>query len=72
MLNIKSTSSCFIGGTMFICDYKLIVDFFSIELLNKLYNMMPNGYVRDHTYAHDMERVFGFIIEENGFSIKGV
>jgi len=71
-LNIKKSSGSFIGGTMFICDYKIIVDFFTIELLDELYNMMPNGYIRDHTFAHDMERAFGFIIEEKGFSIKGV
>lgn len=72
ILNIKKETSSFIGGTMFICDYKLIFDFFSIEQLEMLYNMMPNGYVQDHSYAHDMERVFGFIVEEKGFSIKGV
>lgn len=72
MLNIKIPISSFIGGTMFICDYNLIVDFFNIEQLNKLYNMMPNGYVQDHSFAHDMERVFGFIVEEKGYSIKGV
>lgn len=71
-LNIKRTTSSFIGGTMFICDYKIIVDFFTINQLDDLYSMMPNGYVRDHSFAHDMERVFGFIIEEKGFSIKGV
>lgn len=72
MLNIKRPISSFIGGTMFMCDYKLLVDFFTIEQLDDLYNMMPNGYIRDHSFAHDMERVFGFIVEEKGFSIKGV
>lgn len=72
MLDIKKPVSSFIGGTMFICDYKLLVDFFTIEQLDELYNMMPNGYIRDHSFAHDMERVFGFIVEEKGFSIKGV
>lgn len=72
LLNIKTPVSSFIGGTMFICDYKIMVDFFTIGQLDELYNMMPNGYVRDHTFAHDMERVFGFIVEEKGFSIKGV
>ena len=71
-LNIKRPVSSFIGGTMFICDYDLMVNFFTVEQLDELYNMMPNGYVRDHTFAHDMERVFGFIVEEKGFSIKGV
>lgn len=71
-LNLKKPNSLFIGGTMFISDYKIIVDFFTIDQLNDLYDKMPNGYTRDGSIAHDMERVFGYIIEDKGFQIKGV
>lgn len=71
-LNIKIVQSGFIGGTMFISDYKLILNSFTIEQLTELYNKMPDGYIRDHSIAHDMERVFGFIVEDKGYQIRGV
>ena len=71
-LNVTSKTSSFIGGTIFISDYKTIVDFFTIEQLDNLYNRMPIGYVRDNSVAHDIERVFGFIMEDKGYLIKGV
>lgn len=71
-LKITSKSGSFIGGTIFISDYKTIVDFFTIEQLDKLYEEMPIGYVQDHSVAHDLERVFGFIMEDKGYIIKGV
>jgi len=70
--NIKIIQSCFIGGSMFIADYKLILDSFTINLIDELYDMMPEGYVRDYSVAHDMERVFGFIVEDKGYQIRGV
>lgn len=71
-LKIKIPSSGFIGGTMFICDYKLMIESFTIEQLTEFYNKMPDGYVRDFSIAHDMERVFGFIVEDKGYQIRGV
>lgn len=71
-LGIKIQNSGFIGGTMFISDYKLILNSFTIEQLTELYNKMPDGYVRDYSIAHDMERVFGFIVEDKGYQIRGV
>ena len=70
-LNIFRNDSAFVGGTMFIVDYKLMMDTFTVELLDELYNDMPEGYVRDYTIAHDMERAFGFIVEDNGYHIRG-
>jgi lipopolysaccharide biosynthesis protein len=71
-LNIKTQSSGFIGGTMFISDYNLLLESFTVNQLNELYDKMPVGYVRDFSIAHDMERVFGFIVEDKGYQIRGV
>jgi lipopolysaccharide biosynthesis protein len=71
-LEIKINQSGFIGGTMFISDYNLLLNSFTIELLTDFYDKMPDGYVRDFSIAHDMERVFGFIVEDKGYQIRGV
>ena len=71
-LGIKINQSGFIGGTMFIADYKLMINSFTIEQLIDFYDKMPSGYVRDYSIAHDMERVFGFIVEDKGYKIRGV
>lgn len=71
-MGIKKNESGFIGGTMFISDYDLLLDSFTIELLDELYEKMPKGYVRDFSIAHDLERVFGFIVEDKGYQIRGV
>lgn len=71
-IGVKIQNSRFIGGTMFISDYNLILDAFTIDQLTELYDMMPVGYIRDYSIAHDAERLFGFIIEDKGYEIRGV
>jgi hypothetical protein len=63
----------FVGGTMFMVDFKLIMDWFVQEnIFEKFDNEFPKGYVADHTIAHHLERFFGYIISMNNCSILGV
>lgn len=62
----------FIGGTMFVVDYDIMVNSFTIEDLDKLYEKMPEGYKRDHSPAHHMERIFGFVVQNKGYKLIGV
>lgn len=69
---LKGKASHFIGGSMFIVDYHILIDSITLEEIDRLYEKMPNGYVRDYTIAHHMERIFGFIVENKGYKVIGV
>lgn len=62
----------FIGGTMFIVDYNVLLSSFTIDDLDILYNLMPVGYVRDHSIAHHMERILAFVVQNKGYKVIGV
>lgn len=70
--HVKGKILNFIGGTMFIVDYNVLLSSFTIEDLDILYEKMPNGYKRDHSPAHHMERIFGFVVQNKGYQIIGV
>lgn len=72
MPKINNRIANFIGGTMFIVDYNVLVDSFTIEELETLYEKMPVGYKRDHSIAHHMERIFGFVVQNKGYKLIGV
>lgn len=72
LTNLKNGLAKFIGGTMFIVDYNVLLNSFTIEQLDTLYEKMPTTYKRDHTPAHDMERIFGFVVQNKGYKIIGV
>ena len=62
----------FIGGTMFMVDFKLITKLLSKEIINEWYSKMPEGYVKDLSFTHEIERLLGKIIIDAGYKIKGV
>jgi len=63
----------FVGGTMFMVDFDLIMNWFVHEnIFERFYNEFPNGYVGDKTIAHHIERLFGYLIHINNCSILGV
>lgn len=70
--DIKEEVAEFVGGTMFIVDYNVMVDSFTIDELDKIYEQMPNGYKRDHSSAHTMERILGFVVKNKGYKVIGV
>jgi lipopolysaccharide biosynthesis protein len=63
----------FVGGTMFMVDFKLIMDWFVQEnIFERFDNEFPKGYVADDTIAHHLERLFGYLIHIKNCSILGV
>jgi hypothetical protein len=65
-------NNSFIGGTMFMVDFKILSSCLTDELIDKWYAKMPNGYIQDHSFTHDTERLLGKIILDAGFKIKGI
>jgi len=65
-------NNSFIGGTMFMVDFKILSSCLTDELIDKWYAKMPDGYVQDGSFAHRVERLLGKIIVNAGYKIKGV
>lgn len=61
----------FIGGTMFMVDFKVLTNCLTDKLIDKLYQQMPYGYKQDKTFTHKVERLLGKLIIEDGYKIKG-
>ena len=59
----------FFGGTMFIIDYKFIIDCFSNIDIDKLYNATIMGYTRDYSIEHALERIFCFLVQKYNHNI---
>ena len=60
----KCTNLTFIGGTIFLIDYKIVWDFFNKINILELYNLLEVGYtINDKsTYVHALERIIsGFV-----------
>jgi len=68
----KNIPMNFIGGTMFITDFKIFVENLTEDMANKWCDKMPFGYVRDVSYTHKVERMLGHLIVKSGYKIKGV
>lgn len=62
----------FAAGTMFIVDYSIFKEFFKNINIETLCDLMNEGYTRDGGIEHKMERIFGFIINENNYKIYGI
>ena len=59
----------FIAGTMFMCRAKLLAP---IKNNYKLADFaLTDGHVKDGTLAHVMERLFGCVVQAQGYTIKG-
>ena len=62
----------FIGGTMFMVDFQVYKQFLTDKMIDTWYKKMPKGYVKDYSFAHDVERLLGKIIIDSGYKIKGL
>ena len=62
----------FIGGTMFMVDFKFFKEIWTDEIIDEYYLQMPTGYQRDHSFTHYAERQLGQRVIDAGFKIKGV
>ena len=71
-LNISMPNELgFVGGTMFWCDYNILNDFFDDFKLNVAINEMDKeiGNIKDPSFTHTMERIFGYIFTRNNLKI---
>lgn len=59
----------FIAGTMFIAKAKLLVPLKQIKITDFA---ITDGKIKEGTYAHVIERVFGAIINAQGYNIHGI
>lgn len=68
--NINFTDYEFVGGTMFMVDFNLIMDWFLEQSIYKrFYNQFEDGYIGDGSIAHQLERVLGCLVKVKGKEI---
>jgi lipopolysaccharide biosynthesis protein len=62
--NINFTDYEFVGGTMFMVDFNLIMDWFLEQsIYERFYNQFEDGYIGDGSIAHQLERVLGCLVK---------
>lgn len=67
---INFTDYEFVGGTMFMADFNLIMDWFLEQSIYKrFYNKFKDGYIGDGSIAHQLERVLGCLVKVKGKDI---
>ena len=62
----------FIGGTMFMVDFKTYTKILTDDMINYWYGQMPYGYIQDRSFTHGAERLLGAIVIQSGYKIKGI
>ena len=68
--NINFTDYEFVGGTMFMVDFNLIMDWFLEQsIYERFYNQFEDGYIGDGSIAHQLERVLGCLVKVKGKDI---
>lgn len=69
---INFTDYEFVGGTMFMVNFKTIMDWFIAEnIYERFYHKFEDGYIGDGSIAHHLERVFGCLIKlKGGYILK--
>jgi lipopolysaccharide biosynthesis protein len=67
---INFTNYEFVGGTMFMVDFNLIMDWFvEQDIYKRFYNQFEDGYIGDGSIAHKIERVLGCLVKVKGNQI---
>lgn len=61
----------FVPGTMFMADFKILMQIYTDNLIDKRYDPMPVEYYTGHTPTHLQERQFGQDLMDNGYYIYG-
>ncbi len=69
---VKYSGSPFIAGTMFWARFNIIADFFTGKNLPNMVDGFPLGFPPGESAGHFLERIFGFIIVNSGYTIKGI
>ena len=65
-------SGAFVAGSMFYVDYNYFKSIFEKINIDNIIKLLESGDVREPSYAHAMERVFGLIVTMNNFKIGNV
>lgn len=57
----------FVAGTMFMADFRLILDWFVLnDIYDRFYKEFEDGYIGDGSIAHHLERVLGCLVKVKG------
>lgn len=73
--NLKLTDYRFVAGAMFWMKSSIIMKFFSVYSALSCREMLEEGNFTDQyegTYTHSWERVFCFLANDQGYTIKGI
>lgn len=70
--NKKKQNFEFIGGTMFMVDFKFFKEIYTDEIIDEYYSKTTTEYKSNYTFNHYLERQLGQCILDAGFKIKGV
>lgn len=73
--SITAVKHSFIAGTMFWVRAKIYEDFFSTHQPLQVRSTLEKGNIQDQekgSFAHAWERMFSWIVYQQGFNIKGV
>jgi lipopolysaccharide biosynthesis protein len=62
----------FIGGTMFMVDFKFFTECWTDLVIDITYSQLPTEYLPDNSLTHYLERKLGQSVVDAGFEIKGV
>lgn len=63
-------NSEFVGGTIFWVRNEILKKYLSNDVIDKIIELMPYGYVREPSINHAMERVFGILVYFENKNIK--
>lgn len=71
VFNLKEEvfNSNFVDGAMFWVRYNIIRKYFTNDMINYLLKIIPKGYLNEPSINHSIERVFGYIIKNEGKKI---
>lgn len=59
----------FIGGTMFWVRYKIIKNYLTDDMIDVLLNEMKEGYILEPSVQHALERIFGYMVNQENQEI---
>jgi hypothetical protein len=72
LFNMKSLPNdpYFVGGTSFWVDNRVYKKYFTDEVVDKLLDLLPEGYVPEPSPNHAMERIFGCVVYNEKKELK--
>jgi lipopolysaccharide biosynthesis protein len=72
LFNLKeeTINSNFVDGAMFWVRYDIIRKYFTNEIIDFILKITPKGYLNEPSINHSIERIFGYIIKNEGKLIE--